>query len=397
MSTTMPPEPEPASGSESLSPEPVVSRFTSAPSPEAPSPGRRESAPLRVRIRLSDLGAYAALGLFLIAFLGALYAAQGFLVPVTVALLLAFFLRPLVLALGRIGFPEMMGAAVVLLLTLGSIGYGSYRLSGPAAEWLQSAPEKLGRFEQRIRGFKEPVAKMSEATKEVEKITDLDGDSGPPPVSLKRNRLSDSLFSGTRKLAAKGLVTAILLFFLLAYGDHFLRKLVHVLPRLRDKKRAVEVARDIRRRISSYLFTFSLINLGLALAVGGAMALLGLPNPFLWGALAGVLNFVPYLGPLVTVSVISVVSVLTFDSIGRALPAPLVYLALNTVESTLVTPFLVGRMLTLNPLAIFLSLTFWGWLWGIPGALLAVPLLVVFKILCEQIEPLQPLGEFLGR
>ena len=189
----------------------------------------------------------------------------------------------------------------------------------------------------------------------------------------------------------------VLLYFLLASGDLFLRKLVRVLPRLSDKKRAIEIARQTEGHISTYLSTVTLINIALGLIVGVAMHLVGMPNAILWGVMAGLLNFIPYLGALATAGILAIVSVLTFDSLGRALVAPLLYLAINTVEGYLVTPMLLGRRLTLNPVVIFLGIILWGWLWGIPGALLAVPILATFKIFCDQIEPLAPIGEFLGR
>jgi predicted PurR-regulated permease PerM len=122
-----------------------------------------------------------------------------------------------------------------------------------------------------------------------------------------------------------------------------------------------------------------------------------MPYPALWGVLAGLLNFVPYLGPVVTAGVILIVSLLTFEELGRALVAPILYFAINFTEGSFVTPTVLGRRLTLNPVVVFVGLVFWGWLWGIPGALLAVPLLAVVKIFCDHIEPLSPLGEFLGR
>jgi predicted PurR-regulated permease PerM len=153
----------------------------------------------------------------------------------------------------------------------------------------------------------------------------------------------------------------------------------------------------MEEHISKYLVTMTLINVGLGVAVGGAMRLADMPNPVLWGVTAAVLNFVPYLGPVVTLGMIALVSLLTFEDLGRAFVAPGLYLGLNALEGYLVTPMLLGRRLLLNPVVIFLGIIFWGWLWGIPGALLAVPILVTFKIFCDHIGPLSPIGECLGR
>ena len=209
--------------------------------------------------------------------------------------------------------------------------------------------------------------------------------------------LSVALLRRASGVAAGLAVVLVLLYFLLASGNLFLRKLIRILPTLADKKRAVDIARQLQRDLSRYLGTVTLINIGLGVAVGVAMHFLELPNPMLWGTMATVLNFVPYLGAMVGVVVIAGVSLLTLDSVGQAAIPPLVYFSCTALEGYFVTPMILGRSLTLNPVMILLSLLLWGWLWGIVGAVLAVPMLAVFKILCDHIKGMQPLGEFLGR
>jgi predicted PurR-regulated permease PerM len=205
------------------------------------------------------------------------------------------------------------------------------------------------------------------------------------------------VLSGTTAVTA-GLVAAVLLlFFLLASGDTLLRQAVTIAPRLRDKKRVVEIVREMEDDVSHYLLTISLINAGLGVAVGIAMFLLGMPNPILWGAMAAVLNFIPYLGALIGIGTIGLVALLIFDEPARILLPPLVYFALTTFEGYFVTPSLLARRLTLNPLAVFLALILFTWMWGAAGALLAVPMLASFKICCDHIEALQPIGVMLGR
>jgi predicted PurR-regulated permease PerM len=143
--------------------------------------------------------------------------------------------------------------------------------------------------------------------------------------------------------------------------------------------------------------TAAAINACLGTAGGIAFWLIGLPNPALWGMMGAVLNFIPYLGALTTITIVTLVATATFQSLGHALLAPACYLALATIEGNFVTPYIMGRRLMLNPVVIFIGVTFWGWLWGIPGALLAVPMLVMFKIFCDHSEPLAPIGEFLGK
>jgi predicted PurR-regulated permease PerM len=191
-------------------------------------------------------------------------------------------------------------------------------------------------------------------------------------------------------------MVVVLLYFLLASGDLFLRKLVRVLPHPEDKKRAVEIARRLRQDISIYLRTITLINIGLGVAEGTAMHLLGMPNPMLWGVMATVFNFVPYLGAMAGIVVIAAVATLSFETPAQYILPPIVYFLLTALEGYFITPVIVGRRLTLNPVVILMGLFLWGWIWGIPGAVLAVPMLASFKIVCDHIPPLTPVGEFLG-
>jgi predicted PurR-regulated permease PerM len=171
---------------------------------------------------------------------------------------------------------------------------------------------------------------------------------------------------------------------------------VTILPRLEDKKMAVDISRQMEADISMYLFTVTIISVGEGAAVGLAMYFIGLPNPLLWGVMAGILNFIPYLGSLVGVVVLTLVALLSFESIGHILLVPAAYLVIDFVEAYLVSPFVLSKRLTLNPVVLLIWLLFWGWLWGAAGALMAIPLLASFKIVCDHIEALQPVGEFIG-
>jgi predicted PurR-regulated permease PerM len=168
------------------------------------------------------------------------------------------------------------------------------------------------------------------------------------------------------------------------------------MPTFGDKRRAIAITGDIQRQTSRYLLTITLINAGLGVAQGIAMYFVGLPNPLLWGVMAFVLNFIPYVGALLGAGVVGLVALISFDSMTHAAVAPLVYLALTAVEGQVVTPSVLGRSLVLNPLVIFVAVMFWGWLWGVPGALMAVPLLVVLKAICDNVESWGALGEFIG-
>jgi predicted PurR-regulated permease PerM len=335
-------------------------------------------------------------GLFILAAFYTLYLARSFILPIVLAVLLNFLLSPVVRGLNKLRIPNALGAALVVFGVVGGVAWGVYELSGPAYQWAQEAPRSLRKIERRLREFKKPVQTMSKATEQVEKITQVGGGRTPQRVEVQTETLGERMFSQATELVAGGTVMLILLFFLLASGDLFLRKLIRVLPSLSDKKRAVEIARQIESDVSAYLVTITIINIALGLAVWGLMTLLEVPNPLLWGALATVTNFIPYLGAIVMIAILAAVGFLTFDELGHALMVPGAFIGLNLLESYLVTPMILGRRLTLNPVVIFLGLTFWGWLWGITGALLAVPLMAVLKIFCDHSERLAAIGEFMG-
>jgi predicted PurR-regulated permease PerM len=191
-------------------------------------------------------------------------------------------------------------------------------------------------------------------------------------------------------------VTLVLLYFLLASGDMFLLKLVKILPTLENKKLAVEIYRQIETDVSTYLSVVTLINIGFGCVIGFSMYLLGMPNPLLWGVMAAVLAYIPYLGALVGIVTVTIVAILTFDDIYRIIMVPIVYFILDNIQGNLIMPMVLGRRLALNPVVIFIWLIFCGWIWGITGALLAVPLLAIIKIISDQVEQLAPIGEFLG-
>jgi predicted PurR-regulated permease PerM len=188
----------------------------------------------------------------------------------------------------------------------------------------------------------------------------------------------------------------VLLFFLLVSGDLFLRRLIEILPTMSDKKQAVSIANEVQRTVSGYLVTIVMMNMGVGLMTGIAAYLCGLADPIMWGAMAFLLNFAPYFGPLVGVGIFALAGLLTFDSLWHAVLPAALYLAIHMAEGEGITPILLARRFTLNPVLLIVSLIFWYWMWGIAGAILAVPMLAAFKLVCDRIEPLMALGHFLG-
>ncbi len=368
----------------------------SALDPEPAPTGRQPNAGALASLlgEKADARHVALVGLFVLAVLYTLHLAQAFILPIVLSILLDFLLSPVVRVLRRIGIVEPIGAAIVVLGLLGVVGYGGYRLAGPAAEWIGRAPESTAAVQQKLRSLRKPVERVTRAAEEMEKATDVDRKT--PVVQLKGPGLTKQLFGGTTAFMGAAMVVIFLTYFLLAVGDLFLQKLVTVLPQLKDKKKAVTIARETEAQISVYLFTTTVINIGVGVVTGIALALVGMPNPVLWGVLAGVLNFIPYLGAVINTVILGLASVVTFERTSDALIPPAVFLGLNLLESNLVTPLILGKRMRLNTVALFIGLIFWWYLWGITGAILAVPIMAAFKIMCDHIESLAPVGEFLG-
>ena len=339
----------------------------------------------------------AVIGLFLLAVTAALNVAQPFIMPIVIALMLTFLLKPMVTALARIHIPETIGAVLVIAVFFSLISFAVSRLVQPATEWAAKAPETVSTVQEKVRRLLRRAEPIKRAAEQVGSITQsATGTEPTQKVEVQHPIISSNVMTYTKSLIAGLIETVVLLYFMLAAGDLFMQKLVRTLPTLRDKKKAVEITTELQHSLSTFLFTITLINVVLGIVVGCASFLLGLPNPVLWGVLAGALNFIPYFGPITGVVVLLIAGTLTFDSFGRAIVAPIVYLSLHAVEANVITPMILGRRLTLNPLVIFISLMFWTWLWGIPGAFLSIPMLMMLKIFCDHFKPLAPIGEFLS-
>lgn len=282
----------------------------------------------------------------------------------------------------------------------------------PASDWIDRAPSALRSLEYELAWVKGPIDDINETGQQVDEIIDgarqqsteeqsegQNGEqSGEQSEELEETfSLVDAVVSRTPRVVYGTAVTLILLFFILSSNDSLLNKMVQITPTLRDKKRVVETTRDIQQHVSRYLGTITVINIVLGGIVALAMSVLGMPNPILWGVMVGVLNYIPYLGVGLSIVIIGFVSVLTFDSPGQILLPPATVLALNILEGQFLTPALAGRRLSLSPVAVFLSIVLLGWVWGVIGVLIAVPVLTSVKLVCEQIEPLTPIGTLLGR
>lgn len=326
-----------------------------------------------------------------------LYFARTFLIPIAFAILLDFLLSPAVRLLERLRIPHWLGAAIVVLGLIGVTVLAGYQLSGPVKTWVADLPRTLVKAQEEIQKLAAPLRGVTETAKRVEEATATTppGDQ-PTEVVVVGPTVASRVFGSTQRLLGALLEVLILLYFLLAGGDLFLEKVIRVIPNLTDKKKAVRIARETESAISVYLLANLGINLVEGVMVGLAMWALGMPNPVLWGALTVVFEFIPYLGAFIMIALLSVVALATFDNLGQILLVPAAFLLANLIQANIVTTLVLGKKLALNNVALFVGLAFWWWIWGIPGAFIGVPLMAVFKIYCDHIEALAPVGEFLG-
>ena len=332
-----------------------------------------------------------------LAVLYTMYFARSFLIPIIFAILLNFLLSPLIRRMAKHRIKPPIGAAIVVLALLSGIGWGTYELSTPAQRWASIAPQSFAKAQSKLRGIIKP---MQQVSRNVEQAADAVGNSSGKAkevVVQSGPSMTSRVFGTTQRIVVALFEIFILLYFLLAGGDLFLQKLIKVLPNVSDKVKAVDIARATEATVSAYLTTTLLVNLVEGAMVALVLWMLGMPSAVLWGVVVFFLEFVPYLGAAAAVVMLSIAGLTTFDDVGRALLIPGSFLAINILQANLVSPMLLGHRLTLNPVAIFTGLAFFYWLWGVPGAFLAVPMLATFKIFCDNIVSLAAIGEFLGQ
>ncbi len=363
---------------------------------EARAPGSDSGGPEAAKVAPVH-AVLVALGL--IAFL---YVGRPVVLPIFLAWMAATTLQPLVRLLSFLRLPVALSAAVVFCLLVGAIAAGFIELERPATRWMNEAPQHMTELRQRAQRIFPKAPHLSQATAAVKDLGATEAEKKEeqrkaPMVEVKDQRGTSSILNWTGTFLAGLGEVLVLTYLLLASGDLFLQKLVRVIPTLRGKIRAVEITREIEENISKYLFSVSLINIGLGVLVWAGLLLMGVPNAAMWGILSAVLNFVPYFGAIGGVAILAVVGLLTFDSPWQGLLPPMWYMALHLLEANLITPILLGRRFTLNPVAIFVSLIFWIWLWGVPGALLSVPILVSIKVVCDRIPAMAHFAEIIGR
>lgn len=350
------------------------------------APARNGRRGLRVRGSLwSQLSGRCLAAMLALGIVYTLWAAQALIVPLVLALFLGIVLSAPLRFLRKLRLPDVLAAALVVGAFLAVIGTGVYFLSAPAAQWLDRAPQVIRTVERKIAPVAESLGGARQMTEEIEEMAEA-GDR-QPRVTVNETSLASEVFTRLRDFAAGAFVTVVLLFFLLATGRRTMVRVAHALtPENRPVYEGIVLS--IQTDIAAYLQTITAINAALGLLTAALMWATGMPSPALWGAMAGLLNFMPYLGAAVTLTVISLVAAISFETLWAMALPPLGFLVLTSLEGHVLTPMIVGRRLTLNPLVVFVSVVAWGWLWGVPGALLAVPLVAVAKIVLDHTDRL---------
>jgi len=348
---------------------------------EASSDTPAEPAPPPLRASTQRGIFRVLLSLLLLALLYTANVAQDVLVPVVLAAFLAMSLSPVVSALSRL-IPRSLATVFVMSTVVFLLGFAVSLLIDPAADWLQQAPKTMQSLAPKLKSFMKPLTAATTATESLVHI-------GPPaPAPTAKAGLvdfGDALIQAPR-LLVKLFTVLLLCFFFLLRGDHLLRRLVELSPTLSHKRTAVTIVRAIQSDTSRYLLTTALINSMLAVAAAIGLHLLGLKDALLWGAVAGLLNFIPYVGALVMLVLLTILGLMQFPHPGVGLLPAGFYLVLATLEGQFVSPAILGARLSLSPLAILLWLMLWGWMWGVAGILLGVPLLMCLKIFCERFD-----------
>jgi predicted PurR-regulated permease PerM len=319
-----------------------------------------------------------------------LWAAQTLLLPILLAMFFALVGNPILRGLRRIWIPRFIGALLVLSLGLAATFLLGRQLVVPASEWVQQVPRELRLLTPKLKQMTQPMQQANQAAQSFARVTDSGKQPKVQVVSIQDSDPWKSL-TATPKMLASVLALVLLTFFFMVYGENLQRNAIALLPTRQRKKLTVDILQGIEREISRYVLTITIINSVLGMVLAGALYWLGveLQEALLWGTVAALLNFAPYVGPLIGVVLMLLMGFITYDEVGPSLLPAAIYLGLHTLEGQIITPIVLGRRMALSPLMLILALMVFGWLWGIIGLLLAVPLLVCVKMVLAKIEGME--------
>jgi predicted PurR-regulated permease PerM len=327
--------------------------------------------------------------------IAALRLGQVVVLPVVIAVLLTLMLSAPVRWLHGKRVPERVAAALVVFGAVGAGIGAAALLVSPAMQWIEAAPETMQKLETKVRRIAMPLTALQRSADRMQQATGPAAPDAPKTVQLASPGIFARVSLDTVAAIPIALTVVFLTYFLLANGPLFRRKLAGLLPGRVELKRREHLLGEIEIAASHFLLTVTVVNTGVGALTALALWAVGVPSPLLWGGIAAILNFVPYLGPFFTAVLIALAALASIDEPARALIAPAAFFVIILMESNFVTPTLLGRHLPVNSVAIFLGLLFFGWMWGIPGAVLAVPLTVCAKLVCDHVPALAHVGELL--
>ncbi|MFK2900625.1 AI-2E family transporter [Dyella jejuensis] len=355
----------------------------------AKAPEGRQVMPLPKNLSTVFLG-----GLFFFAAMACMYVAKDVLLPIMLAFFLKLLVQPGMRLMKHLRLPRVVASLLALASLMGCLIGLADMLSTPAGHWARRLPEGLPRLQQRVRIVSEPIDTMARLFLHAKSIV-VGGKAPAPPAPATSVDFQQLLLSTVHHFASGFVWTFLVLFFLLIAGDTFLRRLVEVMPTFGDKRQVIDIAQQVEADISGYLVTITIMNVLVGVATGLGMWWLGLPDPLLWAVVAFCLNYVPIFGPLSGMLLFLAVGMLSLEPLWKAFMPMVVYVCVHMIEGEAVTPMLLARRFTLNPVLVIVALLFWDWMWGIPGAILAVPVLAITKIICDRVRPLAALGHFI--
>src|SRR5882672_1034708 len=338
----------------------------------------------------------------------ALALGREFFIPIALALCFQALLTPVVRQLGRLRLPAPAGAAIVVLGALAVFGIGGWALSTPIGAWVDKAPANIATARRKLRELGRPLDRMTAAASgtpapRAAPPAAPNAPPAPPPAPPPQAApgpavpsLFAQLLGHATTLVAVLLEVIVLVYLMLAAGNMLFRKLVKLLPAPDDLRTATDIMNRTESIVASYLTVTALINVGQGIAVGLAMWAIGMPDPLIWGLMTFVLEFIPYLGGAINVGLLLISGFSVFSGLGEVLLAPAIYLVISTLQNNVISPYAYGNRLKLNPLAVMIFVLFWWFIWGIPGAFLAIPIAATLKVLGDQVPQMSPLGELLG-
>lgn len=327
----------------------------------------------------------------------AFWAARAFLLPIAVAFVFSVVLAPICGRIEWFRIPRPIAAFITLILA-GCLAWLAFSfIAEPASRWMANAPQTFNRAERQLRKLQEPLKPLTDISKEVQGLQVVPSEAPPSrTVVVQDPPLAQSIIASVQTAIVQTGFIFILAYFLLITREEFRIKFIAFQPTMQQRVRAARVFRDVGRRVSGYIVTFSIINVTVGVATGLACWQLGLPEPLMWGGLATMFNFIPFLGPAIMMALLGLAGLATFDSLVDASFPVLAFMGISFLEANLITPTIVGRRMTLNPLAIILVVSFWIWLWGPVGGVIALPLLIMFKVMCDHTPPLRVVGALIG-